>query len=187
MSGHSHWSTIKRQKGAADSRRGHLFGKFTREITVAARNGDNPDFNPALRLAIDKARKVNMPKQNIERAIAKGAGGGAGEGLTEITLEGYGPAGVAIKVFAISDNKNRTVAEIRSLFQRYGGSLGEQGSAAFVFDEKGNSAFTVPITEEATAKKVLNLVNSLDDHDDVTEVWANFDIPEDFCKNSKGE
>lgn len=176
MSGHSHWSTIKRQKGAADSRRGQLFGKLTREITLAAKNGDNPDFNPKLRLAIDKAREINMPKANIERAIEKGAGGGAGEGLIEVALEGYGPAGVAIKLFAISDNKNRTVAEIRSIFQRHNGTLGEQGSAGYVFDEKGNPTFTIPISDKSLAEKVLGLVNALDDHSDVTEVWANFDI-----------
>lgn len=176
MSGHSHWSTIKRQKGVADSRRGQLFGKLAREIAIAAREGEDPGFNPKLRLVIDKAREVNMPKANIKRAIDKGVGGGKGEGLQEITLEGYGPAGVAIKIFAISDNKNRTVAEIRSLLQRFGGSLGEQGSTAFVFDEKGNPVFTVPVTDEVIAKKILDLVNVLDDHDDVTEVWANFDI-----------
>ena len=176
MSGHSHWSTIKRQKGAADSRRGQLFGKLAREIAITAREGEDPAFNPKLRLAIDKAREVNMPKANIKRAIDKGAGGGKGESLQEIVLEGYGPVGVAIKIFAVSDNKNRTVAEIRSLLQRFGGSLGEQGSTAFVFDEEGNSTFTVPVTEKEMAKKVLDLTNSLDDHDDVTEVWANFDI-----------
>ena len=176
MSGHSHWSTIKRQKGAVDAQRGQVFSKLAREIAVAARTGDNLDFNPKLRMAVDKARKVNMSKGNIERAIEKGAGGGAGEGLVEFNLEGYGPAGVAIKIFVISDNKNRTVAEIRSLFQKFGGSLGEQGSAGYVFDEKGNPVFTVPVTDEAIAKKTLGLANALDEHQDVTDIWANFDI-----------
>lgn len=176
MSGHSHWSTIKRQKGSADARRGQLFGKLTREITLAAKLGDNPDFNPKLRLAIDKAREINMPKINIKRAIERGAGGGAGEDLTEVALEGYGPAGVAIKLFAISDNKNRTIAEIRSVFQRHNGTLGEQGSAGYIFDKEGNPTFTVPISDKGLAEKVLGLVNALDEHQDVTEVWANFDI-----------
>ncbi|MBM4402532.1 MAG: YebC/PmpR family DNA-binding transcriptional regulator, partial [Candidatus Cloacimonetes bacterium] len=142
----------------------------------------NPDFNPKLRLAIDKARQVNMPKENIERAINRGAGSGEGEELEEFTLEGYGPAGVAIRLFAISDNKNRTISEIRNLFQRSGGSLGEQGSAAFVFDEKGEPTFTVPIADKAAAQKVLTLLNALDGHDDVIKIWANFDIPEEFLQ-----
>lgn len=176
MSGHSHWSTIKRQKGVVDARRGQVFGKLAREIAIAARAGDNLDFNSKLRMIVDKARKINMPKENIKRAIAKGIGNGVGQGLREINLEGYGPAGVAVKVFAISDNKNRTVAEVRSIFQKFGGSLGEQGSAGYIFDEKGNPTFTVSLTDGTTAKKILDLVNALDDHQDVNTVWANFDI-----------
>jgi YebC/PmpR family DNA-binding regulatory protein len=138
MSGHSKWSTIKRQKGANDAKRGALFTKVAREIQVAARTGGNdPDANYRLRLAMDKARSINMPADNIKRAIDRGAGGGDTEQLEEVVYEGYGPGGVAILVEAATDNRNRTVAEIRSTFTRAGGQLAGAGSVAWQFEPRG--------------------------------------------------
>ena len=138
MSGHSKWSQIKRQKGANDARRGQLFTKLGREIQVAARaGGPDPDANFRLRLAVQKARENNMPADNIQRAIARGAGGAEGGQLDEIVYEGYGPGGVAILVEAMTDNRNRTVAEVRNVFSRHGGNLGETGSVGWMFEPRG--------------------------------------------------
>ena len=138
MSGHSKWSSIKRQKGVADHRRGQLFTKLTREIIVLVREGgSSPDSNFRLRLAIQKARDNNMPSDNIERAIKKGSGELGGASLSEIVMEGYGPHGVAVLVEALTDNRNRTVQEVRSLFARHGGSLAASGSVAWIFETRG--------------------------------------------------
>jgi YebC/PmpR family DNA-binding regulatory protein len=138
MSGHSKWSSIKRQKGVADHRRGQLFTKLTREIIVLVREGgSSPDSNFRLRLAIQKARDSNMPSDNIERAIKKGSGELGGAILSEIIMEGYGPNGVAVLVEALTDNRNRTVQEVRSLFARHGGSLAASGSVAWIFETRG--------------------------------------------------
>ena len=137
MSGHSKWSTIKRKKGAADAKRGALFTKLAREIQIAARDGADPEANFRLRLVIDKARAENMPKDNIERAVRRGAGLEKGEALEEVMYEGYGPHGVAVLTHVVTDNRNRAVAELRHLFNRSGGSLGEQGCVAWQFESKG--------------------------------------------------
>ena len=138
MSGHSKWSQIKRQKGAADAKRGQLFTKLGREITVAARaGGADPEGNPRLRLAVQRARESNMPMDVIKRAIDRGAGGGDATALEEVVYEGYGPGGTAILVEAMTDNRNRTVAEIRNAFTRGGGSLGESGCVAWNFEQRG--------------------------------------------------
>jgi YebC/PmpR family DNA-binding regulatory protein len=138
MSGHSKWSTIKRKKGANDAKRGQLFTKLAREITVAARTGlPDPDANVRLRLAIQKARAENMPKDNIERAVQRAAGGADGAQFDEVWYEGYGPAGVAVMVLAMTDNRNRTVAEIRAALARSNGTLGENGSVSWMFDQMG--------------------------------------------------
>lgn len=138
MSGHSKWSSIKHQKGVADARRGQLFTKLTREIIVAVRQGgSNPDTNIRLRLSIQKGRDSNMPLENIERAIKRGSGELEGVTLVEMVLEGYGPSGAAILVQALSDNRNRTLQEVRNIFSRGGGSLGESGCVAWLFDSKG--------------------------------------------------
>ncbi|MBN1176087.1 MAG: YebC/PmpR family DNA-binding transcriptional regulator [Dehalococcoidales bacterium] len=138
MSGHSKWHSIKHQKGVADARRGQLFTKLTREIIVAAREGGgNAEMNFRLRLSIQKARDSNMPMDNIERAIKKGTGEIEGGALVELTLEGYGPNGIAILVSALTDNRNRTIQDVRSTFTRHGGSLGESGCVAWLFDSKG--------------------------------------------------
>ncbi len=138
MSGHSKWAQIKRQKGVADARRGQLFTKLTREIIVAVREGgSNPEANFRLRLAIQKARDSNMPLDNIDRAIKRGSGQAEGASLVEMVLEGYGPNGVAILVQALSDNRNRTLQDVRNIFTRHGGNLGESGCVAWLFDSQG--------------------------------------------------
>jgi len=138
MSGHSKWASIKHQKGAADARRGQLFTKLTREIIVAVRDGgSNPEANFRLRLAIQKARDNNMPLDNIERSIKKGSGEMEGITLAELVLEGYGPGGTAILVEALTDNRNRTIQEVRNAFTKHGGSLGENGCVAWIFDARG--------------------------------------------------
>ncbi|HPP79701.1 MAG TPA: YebC/PmpR family DNA-binding transcriptional regulator [Deltaproteobacteria bacterium] len=138
MSGHNKWSTIKHKKGAADAKRGKLFSKLIKEITVAARmGGGDIDGNPRLRAAVNSAKAANMPKENIERAIKKGTGELEGAAYEEITYEGYGPGGVAVLVKVLTDNKNRAVAEIRHLFSKYNGNLGETGCVNWMFDKKG--------------------------------------------------
>lgn len=138
MSGHSKWATIKRKKAVLDAKRGKLFTKIIKELTVAAKmGGGDPDANPRLRLVVDNAKAANMPAENIERAIKKATGELEGVSYYEMTYEGYGPGGIAILVESLTDNKNRTVAEIRHLFSKYGGSLGESGSVAWMFERKG--------------------------------------------------
>jgi len=246
MSGHSKWSTIKRKKGANDAKRGKIFTRLIKEITVAARSGGgDPDGNPRLRSAIAAAKAENMPKDNIDRGIAKGTGELEGEVYEEILYEGYGPSGVAVLVECMTDNRNRTVADIRHYFAKSSGNLGESGCVAWMFDKKGlilvdkekyteeeimdlaleagaddvveeeseyqiltapeefndvRSALeesgvefieasltmipqnTVEITEEKPAKALLKLLESLEDHDDVQSVHANFDIDEAFME-----
>jgi YebC/PmpR family DNA-binding regulatory protein len=138
MSGHSKWANIKRQKGAADAKRGQLFTKLAREIIVAVRQGGvSLDSNFRLRLAVQKARDNNMPSDNIERAIKRGSGEAEGTTLAEVTFEGYGPSGIAVLVEVLTDNRNRTVQDVRRLFTRHGGNLGESGCVAWLFESKG--------------------------------------------------
>ena len=138
MSGHSKWSQIKRQKGVADAKRGQLFTKLTREIIVAVRQGGaNPESNFQLRLAVQKAHDNSMPSENIERAIKRGSGESEASALIEMKLEGYGPNGIAVLVEALSDNRNRTVQEVRRLFTRHGGNLGESGCVSWLFENRG--------------------------------------------------
>ena len=242
MSGHSKWSTIKRKKGAADAKRGKIFTQLIRELVMASKmGGGDPDSNPRLRLAIDKARGQNMPKDNIERAIKRGTGEIEGESYDEIRYEGYGPGGVAVIVETMTDNRNRTVGEVRHLFSKYGGNLGENGCVAYLFDKRGQLVFdaasvdnealmeaaieanaedvveesesvevqTTPESFEAVrqallaasfepasaevamipqttvaisgkeAESMLKLFEALDEHDDVREVYANFDISDE--------
>lgn len=245
MSGHNKWSTIKHKKGAADAKRGKIFTKLIREITAAAKiGGGDPNTNPRLRTAITSAKGENMPADNIDRAIKKGTGEIEGVSYEEALYEGYGPGGVAIIVQCLSDNKNRSAAEIRSLFTKGGGNMAGAGSVAWIFEKKGlivvdkakttedklmeaalsagaedmNSdgekfeVTTTPHDFEAvktavdkagiavesasltmipknttavtseTARAVLNLIDSLEDHDDVQHVYANFDIPDEVMK-----
>jgi YebC/PmpR family DNA-binding regulatory protein len=246
MSGHSKWSTIKRKKGAVDAKRGKIFGKLAKEITVSARlGGGDPGGNPRLKVAIAAARAENMPNDNISRAIKRGSGESGGAALEELTLEGYGPAGVALMVESLTDNKNRTVSDVRHILTRYGGNLGEPGCVAWMFDKKGVIVFdregvdedqlleaalesgaedlqgdgsqfevltdpvnflevkealegkglnpvlaevqlrpktTIHIEEEKPAQQVLKLVELLEEHDDVNDVFANFDIPDQLLE-----
>jgi YebC/PmpR family DNA-binding regulatory protein len=155
MSGHSKWSTIKRQKGVTDQRRGALFSKLSRELAIAARQGGaDPQMNVRLRLIIQKARDVNMPVDNITRAIQRGAGGAEGGNLAELTLEGYGPGGVAIMVAALSDNRNRTIQEVRNLLSRHGGSLAESGAVAWLFESRGVIAVETPSPDETALEAI---------------------------------
>ena len=138
MSGHSKWATIRRKKAVIDAKRGKMFTKLIKELTIAAREGGgDPDANPRLRLAVDNAKAANMPADNIERAIKKATGELEGVTFHELTYEGYGPGGIAILVEVATDNKNRTVAEVRHIFSKNGGSLGESGSVAWMFERKG--------------------------------------------------
>jgi len=142
MSGHSKWSTIKRRKGAVDAKRGKIFTKLIREIATAARiGGGEVDANPRLRLAVEKARQANMPKDNILRAIKKGTGGDASASYEEIVYEGYGPGGTAVYVEVLTDNKNRTVGEVRHVLAKYGGNLGSSGCVGYLFEKKGLLSF----------------------------------------------
>lgn len=248
MAGHSKWANIKHRKARVDEKRGRVFTKLGKEIYVAARQGGgDPEANPALKTAIARAREVNMPMDNINRLIAKATGELEGVDYEEVKYEGYAAEGVAVLLITLTDNRNRTAPEIRHLFSRHGGNLGEAGCVAWMFDRKGlltisraglsmdpeemmlllieegaedvqegedtievvtapedmerikgilsehgikcdnaevtmvpNS--TVPVTNKATAEKILNLLNALEDHDDVQHVYANFDIPDEIIQ-----
>ena len=251
MSGHSKWSSIKHKKGAADAKRGKLFTKLSRAIIVAAKEGGpDPSGNASLQNAIDKAKSYSMPKDNIERAIAKGAGTEADAAVFETVIyEGYGTDGVAVLVEALTDNRNRTASDVRHTFTKNGGNLGTTGSVAWLFERRGvvlvdaeradedelmlaaaeggaddlerdGSVFqvsappeslaavrdaiesagfaiesaevsmipktTVEIAEESSAKKLVRLIEALEENDDVQDVWANFDIPEQVLEAVAG-
>ncbi|MBV8301086.1 MAG: YebC/PmpR family DNA-binding transcriptional regulator, partial [Candidatus Dormibacteraeota bacterium] len=165
MSGHSKWAGIKHKKAVVDARRGQVFTKVARELTVAAREGGaDPTGNFRLRLAVQKAREVNMPADNIERAIARGAGGKDGVQLEEVRYEGYGPHGVAVMVDALTDNRNRTVAAIRNIFTRSGGSLGETNSVAWMFQQQG--VIRVEAAGHDPEGLALELLDAIDVGDD---------------------
>ena len=251
MSGHSKWASIKHKKGAADAKRGKVFTKLIRELTVAAREGGgNPEANSRLRLAIQRARDANMPADNIERGIKKGTGELEGVSYENVSFEGYAPGGVAIIVEGLTDNKNRTTSEVRSVFTKRGGNMAGAGSVAFQFEKKGvfmvkredakedelmevalesgaedltsdedyyqiicapqdfdkvRTALTgknvkvesselnmvpkneVKIAGIETARKILTLVEELEDNDDVQNVYANFDIPDEIVKQIEQE
>jgi YebC/PmpR family DNA-binding regulatory protein len=248
MSGHSKWSTIKHKKGAADAKRGKVFTRIIKEMTIAARlGGGDPEGNPRLRAAVAEAKANNMPKDNIERAIKRGSGELEGAMYEEVTYEGYGPGGVAIIVEALTDNGNRTTPEIRHAFEKNGGNLGTPGSVKFQFERKGYFAveksaadedklmeiaieagaddlqtddpdafeiYTSPENFEAVrqalenskistieaklgmipanyvsldenkSRQVMKLLEVLDDHDDVQNVWSNFDIPAEMMETA---
>ncbi len=182
MSGHSKWHNIKRKKEANDAKKGKVFSKMSRIITIAAKQGGgDPDKNPSLRLVVDKAKAAKMPKDNIEKAIKKGTGELKGEAFEEVVYEGYGPEGVAFLIKGATDNKNRTVAEVRVLFDRAGGSLGNNGSTAYIFGEDpDNPSFEIELDDVDKANKVMDLADKLEDNDDITEVYANFSVSEDI-------
>ncbi len=243
MSGHSHWAGIKYKKAAVDAKRGKTWSKIARMIIVAAKSGGgDPTANLPLRYAIDKAKAANMPKDTIAKAIKRGTGETGAANFEEVLYEGYGPAGVAIMVEALTDNRNRTVPEIKRIFERHGGSMGTTGCVSWMFSKKGlitvgaaetdedqlmeialnagaddmqntgevyeitcdPAAYeklkdtlkekeiptqvteismvpqsTVPIDDESTAKKIISLMDAFEDHDDVQNTYANFDIPDE--------
>jgi len=248
MSGHSHWATIKRKKGAADAKKGKAFSKCARMIMLAARKGTDPSMNLSLRYALDEARAVNMPKDSIDRAIKKGSGEIEGLTIVEIVYEGYGPGGVAILADVVTDNRNRTASEITKIFERHGGNLGSPNCVKWMFAPKGVLTVTGAADEEklmdlalgagaddleptddgfeiitppesfepvkkamadakvaiahaelvqrpqnfvtlgeSDARKVLGLMEDLEDHDDVQKVHANFDIPVDVLEKIQAE
>ena len=252
MSGHSHWASIKHKKGKADAARGKIFSRISKQITIAARNGGDPGMNAALRTAIDSAREANMPQDNITRAIKKGTGELPGIVLEQATYEAYGLGGVAFVVEVITDNKNRTSAEIKHIFSKYGGNLASPGSTMRFFKKKGVikiSIFkteekkekfteeelmeltinagaedfdigaeecsiitqvedfnkvkenlkkenidiissqielfpenTIPVSDEKTAEKILQMMETIEGQDDVQNVYANFDIPDEIME-----
>ena len=189
MSGHSKWSTIKRKKGAADAKRGKIFTKLIKEIAVAAKMGDpDPDANPRLRLAIDKAKAQSMPKDTIRRAIDKASGALGGEDYENITYEGYGPAGVAVLVECLTDNRNRTSADVRHAFTKHGGNLGTSGSVAYQFTRKGLFTFPKESTDEDTLM-MQGLEGGAEDVEDAGEVWTVTCAFEDYdsCKKALEE
>lgn len=254
MSGHNKWSSIKHRKAAQDAKRGATFNKLIRELVVAAKEGGgDPKNNAALQAAIEKAREAAMPKDTMERAIARGAGAGSGENYERLTYEGRGPAGVALVVFTLTDNKNRTVADLRNIFSKSGGSLGENGSVSWMFerkahllvrrkdsaqptedelleacaeagaddfklDEEGAEVFAAPeqlaavrewlvsngkyeivsselamipkdyveITAQDEARRVLRLLDALDDHDDVQAVFSNWTMSDELVEAAAG-
>lgn len=156
MAGHSKWANIKHKKAAEDAKRGKIFSRLSREIMVAARQGNpDPDWNPRLRLAIDKAYANNMPKDNVERALKRGAGDMEGQSFEEARFEGYGPGGVAIMLDCLTDNRNRTVGEVRHAFSKYGGNLGTDGSVAFLFDHMGVITYPAGTDEDAVMEAAI--------------------------------
>ncbi len=172
MSGHNKWSTIKHKKGAADAKRGKIFTKLIKEISIAAKlGGGDPAANPRLRTAIDKAKGENMPKDNIERAIKKGTGGMEGVVYEEIMYEGYGPGGVAVLVEVMTDNRNRTVAEVRSIFTKANGNMGETGCVAWMFDKKGLISYDKSVDFDALFEAALEVgAEDVVEDDDQIEV-----------------
>jgi YebC/PmpR family DNA-binding regulatory protein len=204
MSGHSKWSTIKHKKAALDAKRGKAWSKHARAITMAAKiGGGNPNDNPRLRLAIDKAKGDNMPKDTIEKAIKKGTGELAGETYEDVLYEGYGPGGVAVMARAMTDNRNRTAGEIKKVFERSGGNLGSPNCVSFQFQQKGviliagdkcSEDRIMEVIESAdrrmvsnvnisleieTARKAMRLIDALEDHDDVDAVYSNIDLSDE--------
>lgn len=179
MSGHNKWSSIKHKKAATDAKRGKIYTRLVKEIILAAKNGGDPDINPRLRTAINSAKQANMPRENIERAIKRGTGEIEGAAYEEVTYEGYGHSGVGIVVDVLTDNKNRTVADIRHAFSKYGGSMAEAGAVSWNFDQKGY--FTVPaegIEEDDVMMAALEAgAEDIQKSDEVYEIYTS---PGDF-------
>lgn len=179
MAGHSKWANIKHKKAATDKKRGKLWSKLIREVTVAAKISGDIDSNPRLRLAVDKAQNANMPKDTIARAIKKGAGGAEGENYDEIRYEGYGPSGTAIMVDCMTDNRNRTASEVRHAFSKHGGNLGTDGSVAYLFERKGILSFEPGVDEDV----IMDMALEAGADDVITNDDGSIDVytdPDDF-------
>ena len=186
MAGHSKWANIKHRKARQDASRGKVWTKVIREITVAAKGGPEPDDNPRLRLALDKANAANMPKDNIKRAIEKGSGTGDTGALEEIVLEGYGPGGVAIMVEAMSDNRNRTVSDVRHAFSKFGGNLGTDGSVSYLFNKIGIIHVAKTYSEEDILEISLEAgADDLVDEEDYFEIITSSSDLENVLKSLK--
>ncbi len=180
MSGHSKWATIKHKKGALDAKRGKLFTKLIREMTIAARlGGGDVESNPRLRTAVDKAKGANMPADNIKRAIQKGAGGLEGQSWEDIVIEGYGPGGVAVLVEGSSDNRNRTISEIRHIFSKHSGNLGTAGSVAYLFRQRGLLAVSLAKVSEERLMEIA-LEAGADDIQSTAESWEVYTPPQAY-------
>jgi YebC/PmpR family DNA-binding regulatory protein len=179
MSGHSKWAGIKRDKAVNDAKRSKIFSKVTKAITAAARTGGgDSEGNPKLRLILDKAKDARMPKDVIDRAVKKGTGEGGANEFVETVYEGFGPGGEAFYIKALTDNRNRTVAEIRNIFSHAGGSLGTAGSTAYIFAaDPENPVFSVDV-EKSKLDSLTKLLEELEDHDDVQDVYFNFNFDE---------
>lgn len=178
MSGHSHWAGIKRKKEVTDKKRGKIFSKLSKAITAAVGSEPNPDFNPRLRTAVQKAKEASVPVDNIERAIKKASEAGAA--LEELVIESYGPGGAAILIEAIADNKNRVIAEVKKILSDHGAKWAEQGSVRWAFEEKGGALapkFLQDLNAE-DSEKMKTLIEALDDNDDVQEIYTNANIQE---------
>ena len=176
MSGHSKWSTIKHKKALTDAKKSKVFSKISSLISIAARKGKDPDKNPSLRTAIEKAREVNLPKENIERAIKRGAGEIAGAALEEVVYGAFGPGGVAILITAITDNKNRTLAEIKKILQEHNAKFAELNSIQWMFQRSGADWVAnnpIKIEDEKTKKELEALYEALDNSQDVNEIYDN--------------
>lgn len=177
MSGHSHFSSIKHKKAITDLKRGKIFSKISRLISIAAREkGGDPESNPRLRVAISKAKEANMPKDNIERAIKKGSGQIEGVKMEEIFYEAYGPSGIALIIEVITDNKNRALSEVKHALSRFDGKMAETGSVKYLFDKKAEKwipKYPIEITDEKTKSQLEKLFNALDENDDVQEIYSN--------------
>lgn len=180
MAGHSKWANIKHRKARQDAKRGKIYTKLIRELTVAAKQGDEPNDNPRLRLALERANSENMPKDTIKRAIERGAGKGEASNLEEVIYEGYGPGGVAILIEAMTDNRNRTVAEVRHAFTKYGGNLGTDGSVAYIFKKIGEIYVSSDSDEEKLFEAVIE--NGGDDVEKNDESFRITSSPADFEK-----
>ncbi len=179
MSGHSKWSKIKHQKKITDARKGKIFSKMAKMIAVVARKGGDQNMNPSLRLAIEQARSVNMPNDNIERAIKKGTGEDKAEQLEEITYEAYGPSGTPMIIETITDNKNRTLAEIKHILSSFNSKLAETGSVKYLFDKKERDwvpKYSTNVTDEKLKDQLEKLFEALDEHDDVKEIYSTINL-----------
>ena len=173
MSGHSKWHSIKHQKAATDAKRGKIFTKLAGEIAIAARDGADPKMNYKLRLAIAKAKQNSMPAANIDRAIARGAGTAGGAALEELTYEGYGPSGVAVLVRAVTDNRNRTAADVKSTFSKFGGNLGASGSVSYLFEQKGVIVTKAGIDADEVALAAIDAgAADVDDSEDQLVIYT---------------